>query len=576
MCIYFTSDFRYCKVVSEQSFNLDTDITINLKIGTFEKPDIVSTKIIKFVSVNNKVAAFLNIEYFSAPRFSWQTMIELESEDGKILGQVKTKGRNGIIEPDSQALDEYEQQLPFGLVENLSEVKKFKVTINQIEEKFDEETIKSAIQQKKNTYYGKILFKDGNPAVIKPQLWENAFSYVTIEPPVPNNPYHTYSGIGLKEGLFMLYLTDELLEILKLDKHNITISCPCYDDEGGRLYKQVGIFPVNLLVNDKSRANEFRVKRPEEINDCPITYATEWKLYDEYLNEILELHKEKYIADAEKMAEKVDWGESVNGLRCKLACSEQDIQTADPLFLMIYFQNMSKNDIKLRNSIGRIINISLNGNIVGKDHDGFGYVTFDIFESIPESITIKPGEIVKEPLPVAVLSYNRPLDDVGSHALTTSRPGVYNVQAIYPSGNSSNREANKVTSNVLVIKVEPRDKDIYEGQFILDRNLPLILYNGTENNPYLLKGDNIRFEKANDNVTAILKVSFETRYGYNWQTELEILDDDGTVLSKYQRRDDNHGKAKIIDREFRFTLGAWSDISNAKKFRISITPVIGK
>jgi hypothetical protein len=424
----------------------------------------------------------------------------------------------------------------------------------------------------KNIFYGRVLFENGHPAIIRPQLWERSSSYVTIEPPIPNNPYHTYSAISEKEGIFSLYLSDELLGILNQGEHNITISCPCYDDDGGRLYKQVGIFPVNLLKNNISKAKEIRVKRPKDINDCPITYASEWIWLDQYQNEIMKLHKESFIANSERIAEKLDWGPAHNGIRCKLSCANQNMQTADPQFLLLYVQNVSQNDITIRNNIGKVMDIALNGRITGKRNIGSGAIT----GRNPEYITIKPGEIVKVPYPIGALDYMVPFDDVGSHALSTSWPGTYNVQVIYSFGNSPNREENKITSNELVITVKPRDKVGYEGEFILGESLPVILYHGTENNQYLVKGHNITFEKINDNIMATLKISFNTIHDFNWQTELEILDDTGTVISKFQRIDDNKGKARIIDRDFQFSLGAWSKISSAKTFRLSFIPVLFK
>jgi hypothetical protein len=447
---------------------------------------------------------------------------------------------------------------------------------NKVKKKVNEERKWAVTPIQKNTFYGTVLFENGKPAIIKTQLWDRAATYVTIEPPIPNNQYRTYSGIGERNGLFSLYLTDEILEKLKQGECNITINCPCYDDEGGRIYKQAGIFPINLLVNDKSKAVEFRIKQPEDINDCQITYETHWNRIREYQEETLKVHKARYIADAENMAENVEWGQPKNNLRCKLICSEQDIQTGNPLFLMVYLQNVGPNDVKIENNIGTIIDITLNGKTVGKGHEGFTPRTFFYLERRPAYVILKSGEIFKSPLPVVALNYNVPFDDTGMNSLSTSRPGTYNIQAIYPFGNSSRRAENKIISNVLVIRVEPRGKVVYEGQFFMDKSLPVILYHGTENNLYLVQGQNIKFEEINDNITATLKISFETIYDFKWQTELEIFDENGKVLSNNQITDDNKGKAKIIDRNYLFSLGAWSKMTNAKKFRISFIPVKDK
>ena len=574
------SNSAICEVTSEGEFKLDTEITVNMKIGTSEKPDIVSTKAITFFRVDNRIRALLKIGYFSAPQFTWQTNIELLNESGKVLGQAKVKGSNGVLALEPPTLNEHEQRYSFGVVENISEVRRFRITISQVEEKINDKRIKAAIESRKNTYYGKILFEDGKPAVVNLPLSGNATASVSIKPDPPNNQYHLYSGISQENGLFSLYIIEEVLKLLKSGECNIVISCPWYDSEGGRLSKQIGIFPADLLTNDRSAAKEFRVKRPEDINNCPITYESRWTSHGDYMNGLMSQHKEKYIADAEKMAEKVEWGLPENGLRCKLVCSNRDIKTNDPLFLMIYFQNVSQNELKLNSDIGRIIDLSLNDNIVGKGPFlSFGERKDDLWGDEPEYITIKPGEIVKEPLPVGALRYTRLGDDVESHALSTSKPGIYNIKAIYPVGRPSNREQPKTISNTLVIRTGLINKDVYEGQLILDKDLSLILYNGTEFNPYIVKANSIIFEKTDKNVVATLKVSFLTNQlspDYNWQTELEILDDEGKILTKYQRTDDNSGKAKVIDRDLFLPLGSWSVIETAKKFRVSFISVTGK
>ena len=424
---------------------------------------------------------------------------------------------------------------------------------------------KYILPQYANRFYGKVLFENGQPALIEPELWEGAKTHINLEPSISNNKKNIYIGELNKRGIFSVSLTEE---ILRQDDYYFTINCPCYDNEGGRIYKQVGKFPVKMLVNDESKPKEFIVARPKDINDCPITYVSEWKWLREYQDEVMKLHTDIFISNAEKIAENLDWGPSEEGLRLKLSCSNRDIRTADILYLLLYIQNVSQEDKEILNNIGKVIDITLNGKITGKGQD-FG--SRHISKYSTEYITIKPGEIVKVPLPVGSLSYIMPFSDTGGFSIYS--PGTYDIQVIYSLGNSPTRQGKKIVTNELMINVEPRDKAVYEGEFVLGENLPVILYHGIESNRYLVKGQNIKFEQIDNNVFATLKVSFYTKYNFTWQTELEVLDDIGTVLLKDQRVDNNTAKANIVDRDFPFSLGKLSNISKAKKFRISFVPV---
>jgi len=116
--------------------------------------------------------------------------------------------------------------------------------------------IKIKIARKK-FLYGRVLFEDGSPAVIKPPPWAGARTSITqwnVDLPMG-------SGVGEvdDDGYFELYLSENELEQLKTEKSWLSIDIPT-DEQGSG--KQVGTFPFGLLATEKNKAGVVEIKRP--------------------------------------------------------------------------------------------------------------------------------------------------------------------------------------------------------------------------------------------------------------------------------------------------------------------------
>jgi len=570
-----------CDNAFEGDFKLDASIAVALEAGTQEKPVIVSTRTIRFVQVHGRLEAALSIEYVSGPKFKWRTRIELLNENGEVLGQAQLTGKNSGITWGTPVPVEHDQRFSFGQLKDLSEARRFRISITAVERESGDESASRQVEQKYNTFYGKVLFEDGSPAVVKPALWTSAATSVTIRPYPENCRYHLYTGIREKNGLFSLYLPDEILESLRSGERRIAISCPCHDDEGGRIFRQVGTFPFELLVPEVSQARAVRVKRPEEVRGAATSYASGWAGYEHYQRMLLERHEERYAADARKIAERIEWGLSQSGLRCKLVPAGADILKGDPLFFLIYLQNVSKDTLRIDSHFRRHINFYLNGRSVGQEVYLYEPFTFEQSPGVSDCVAVEPGEILTGALPVgnlATFDFALIGNGVGCAVAidNTGNPGTYRVYAVYDQRRSAGRDGwwkGKVTSNEIVINVHPRDRDVYGGEFALDRDIPLILFIGSQNNPYLVKADFIRFEKTGNNASASLRLSLRTTPILGWQIELEMVSADGEVLYKKKVIENNRGKAHIIDRDVRFPPGPWRSVSTAKKFRVSFSTI---
>ena len=426
-------------------------------------------------------------------------------------------------------------------------------------------------EQAFNFYYGRFQFEDDSPAIVAPVPWRSAYTYVTVIPRPKNYRYHLTTGLERKKGRFQLYLSDELLQMLRSGKHQIALYCPLHDSEGGRCYRLAGTFPPDLLVRERNQAKAVYVKRPLEATTGKIIFSSQWSGHGVYGRQLLKRHKDKYIAEAETAADIFEWGIPQNDLRCKLVCSSREISKGDPLFFRFHIQNAGVNRCSL--NLHKFCTFSLKGK-----HAGFCPLTVAPYRLDPSSpvnkyVTIQPGEILKLSLPVVKLA-TYAFSDIDAHVLDrTDNPGIYRIQAMYDEHRSRNypgRWEGKIASNEITLHVRPRVTDVYEDQLTLNQDIPLILHIGPQNNPYIVQADSIRFVTNNGKVSANLKISFRTSPFFRWQTELDLVGAGEEVLSKQKISISNQGNAKIIDRTIQLPLESWTHISNAKTFRLSL------
>ena len=106
---------------------------------------------------------------------------------------------------------------------------------------------------RKQVFFGRVLFEDGTPAVLKLPLRPRATTSITLWSGLN-------SGSGCKldsDGYFKLYLTRREIESLKAGKSYLKIGCPVAEQEG--TFRNVGKFPFDLLSKERSRAETVKV-----------------------------------------------------------------------------------------------------------------------------------------------------------------------------------------------------------------------------------------------------------------------------------------------------------------------------
>jgi hypothetical protein len=106
-------------------------------------------------------------------------------------------------------------------------------------------------------YYGRILFEDGSPVVIKPEPWAGAKTRIQVE------GKGTIRNITVDdlddEGYFEIYLSREQYQQLQSGKAWFEVTVP-YTDK--KAYLAEDVFAYDLLATDKTKAGVAWIARP--------------------------------------------------------------------------------------------------------------------------------------------------------------------------------------------------------------------------------------------------------------------------------------------------------------------------
>jgi len=102
-------------------------------------------------------------------------------------------------------------------------------------------------------YYGRILFEDGSPAILDPAPWPGAEIAVDF-------PFAGMASLD-SQGYFKVLLTKEQVDKLAGEQPRRNIYIPDVSHRGASAARMT--YPANLLCQDKSKAGEVRIPRPQ-------------------------------------------------------------------------------------------------------------------------------------------------------------------------------------------------------------------------------------------------------------------------------------------------------------------------
>ncbi len=120
--------------------------------------------------------------------------------------------------------------------------------------------------------------------------------------------------------------------------------------------------------------------------------------------------------------------------------------------------------------------------------------------------------------------------------------------------------------------------DDYQGDFALSRNIRVELEVGTKEQQNIVSARNIRFfVEDDDELKGTLRCSIRCLPKYKWMTTIELLDTQDKKLASTEHVNENAGVEvsyqKSSPRDIHFSLGRWSNISQAQKFRVCFEKV---
>lgn len=111
----------------------------------------------------------------------------------------------------------------------------------------------------KTTYYGRILFQDGAPAVVKPAPWPGAETVVLLAD--AKNTIGKEVGRLDEQGYLRVSLSDEQYRTLQSEESWFNVLLPHRKDpsEEGQRWKRETVFGVGFLARDKQKAGAAKV-----------------------------------------------------------------------------------------------------------------------------------------------------------------------------------------------------------------------------------------------------------------------------------------------------------------------------
>lgn len=114
--------------------------------------------------------------------------------------------------------------------------------------------------------------------------------------------------------------------------------------------------------------------------------------------------------------------------------------------------------------------------------------------------------------------------------------------------------------------------DQFKGEFKLSENIPVELRIGTKKERRVVCAGNIRFFREGEEVLGTLRCSIGSWPKFKWRTEVELLAD-GKVLNHTEHVSENGGvrltgHISWFEHDIHFSLGSWSDVSQAQFFRV--------
>lgn len=115
---------------------------------------------------------------------------------------------------------------------------------------------------------------------------------------------------------------------------------------------------------------------------------------------------------------------------------------------------------------------------------------------------------------------------------------------------------------------------VFEGPFVLDRQIPLTLANGTADQPEMAKAEWIKFENRDGQVKATLHIKILSWPKTKWSFLVSLRTAEDETVRDAQAQYENSGSIErypfLEEAVLAFSFGSWDNVKKAARFRVSI------
>ena len=134
--------------------------------------------------------------------------------------------------------------------------KRYEWPLKEVELTANKTTVVDVEVLSKHKLYGRVLFEDGKPAVVKPTPWTGAKTSILM----PFGSGGMSAGIGTvdDEGYFVVYLEQNEYNMLKSGEASLRINVPAREEHYS---KTAGEFPFELLSENRETAGVVKISR---------------------------------------------------------------------------------------------------------------------------------------------------------------------------------------------------------------------------------------------------------------------------------------------------------------------------
>lgn len=388
------------------------------------------------------------------------------------------------------------------------------------------------------TYYGKLVFDDGTPAVL-PQFRSETNAYVlkhayvrTLSTDIRTSKTNRNGTVG-SDGVFEINLKGNEVEQLKTGNYALNIYVPSADKDGD--YVESGTFPFEKLSRNRDTVEVLEVPRPRSTGS-KVTTLVGQKLPELFMNN-LDLSREQVEGKRILVCLfKSIWAEARYGMMV-LAEQAEELEKEGVVIVGIHLGN--RRETQTREWL-------IDNNI----EFPCGLIEDD--KTLYSGLTDLPRLILTDT----------------NHVVVAEGFGVEKVREKIKDMNSE-------------AEAPGGKRQVFEGELEWGKETAVDLQTGEVYDWKLVRTRSIRFERTSSGVLVDFRAEVRRGFVFHWRTGIEFLDSEGTVLAR-QTQENSAGQLElnminvhspVQEEALEFVPFEGEAVAGAERFRVFIEPI---